>query len=157
MTIRKSIWIERSPEISFKVFCEDIGEWWPGGFGGKDSRLCLAREVGGRFYEVRVDGSEYEIGRVTAYQPPSIVAFSWRAPSWDVTTQVEIRFSAEAGGTRVELEHSGWEQDAKTRDARGNYDSGWGTILGHYQAVFAAPPDQKEDVSPREIARPKPR
>jgi uncharacterized protein YndB with AHSA1/START domain len=143
MTIRKSIWIARSPEISFKVFCEDMGEWWPGGFGGKDSRLFLEGEVGGRFYELRADGTEYDIGRVTAYQPPSLVAFTWRAPSWDVTTQVEIRFSAEAGGTQLELEHSGWEQSAKTGEARGNYDSGWGTILGHYQAAFPAPHDQK--------------
>ncbi len=142
MTIRKSIWIGRSPEFSFKVFCEDMGEWWPGGFGGKDSKLFLEREVGGRFYERRADGTEYEIGRVTAYQPPSLVAFTWRAPSWDVTTQVEIRFSAETSGTRVELEHSGWEQSAKTRDARQNYDSGWGTILGHYQAAFAASDDR---------------
>ena len=137
MTIRKSIWVARSPEISFKVFCEDIGEWWPGGFGGKDSKLSLAREVGGRFFERRGDGTEYEIGLVTAYEPPSRVAFSWRAPSWDVITQVEIRFTPEADGTRVELVHSGFEQDAKTRDARGHYDSGWDGILGHYQKVFA--------------------
>lgn len=137
MTIRKSIWVGRSPETSFKVFCEDIGQWWPGGFSGKDSKLSLAREVGGRFLEHRADGTEYEIGRITAYQPPSLVAFTWRAPSWEVTTQVEIRFNAEAGGTRVELEHSGWEQSDKTRDARNNYNSGWEKILGHYQAVFA--------------------
>ena len=143
MTIRKSIRVERSPEISFKVFCEDMTEWWPGGFGGKDSRLFLEREVGGRFYERRSDGTEYEIGRVTAYQPPSIVAFTWRAPSWDFTTRVEIRFSAESGGTRVELEHSGWEQSAKSRAARPNYDSGWGTILDSYRAVFAAADDRK--------------
>jgi uncharacterized protein YndB with AHSA1/START domain len=135
MTIRKSIWIGRSPQISFKVFSEDMAEWWPGGFGGKDSKLFLEREVGGRFYERRADGTEYEIGRITAYQAPSLLAFTFRAPSWDVTTQVEIRFSAEAGGTRVELEHSGWEQSAKTRDARSNYDSGWGRILGHYEAA----------------------
>jgi uncharacterized protein YndB with AHSA1/START domain len=94
-------------------------------------------EVGGRFLERRADGTEYEIGRLTAYQPPSLVAFTWRAPGWEISTQVEIRFSAEAGGTRIELEHSGWEQSAKTRDARNNYDSGWGTILGHYQKAFA--------------------
>jgi uncharacterized protein YndB with AHSA1/START domain len=138
MTIRKSIWVGRPPEISFKVFCEDIGEWWPGGFGGKDSKLFLEGEVGGRFYERRGDGSEYEIGRITAYRPPSLVAFTWRAPSWEIDTQVEIRFTAETGGTRVELEHSGWEQSAKTREARNNYDSGWGTILGHYQGVFTS-------------------
>jgi uncharacterized protein YndB with AHSA1/START domain len=138
MTIRKSIWIGRSPEISFKVFWEDIGEWWPGGFGGKDAKLFLEGRVGGRFYERRADGTEYQIGQVTAYQPPSVVAFTWRAPSWEVTTRVEVRFSSEDSGTRFELEHSGWEQDAKTRDAR-NYDSGWDTILGHYQAAFAQP------------------
>jgi uncharacterized protein YndB with AHSA1/START domain len=132
MTIRKSVWVARPPEVSFKLFCEDIGQWWPGGFGGQDSRICLEGQLGGRFYERRADGSEYEIGRLTSYDPPSTVAFTWRAPSWDVTTQVKIRFTPEADGTRVELEHSGWEQSARTRDAHKNYDSGWGTILGHY-------------------------
>jgi uncharacterized protein YndB with AHSA1/START domain len=134
MTIRKSIWVGRPLEVSFRAFCEDIGEWWPGGFGGKDSKLFLEREIGGRFYERRADGTEYQTGHVTAYQPPSVVAFTWRAPSWDVTTQVAVRFAADDSGTRVELEHSGWEQNAKTRDARKNYDSGWDRILGHYQA-----------------------
>src|SRR5262249_48165301 len=37
MTIRKSLRVERSVEIAFKVFCEEIGQWWPKGhsFGGK--------------------------------------------------------------------------------------------------------------------------
>lgn len=143
MTIRKSILVAQSPEISFKVFCEDMHEWWPGGFGGKDSKLYLEGKVGGRYYERRADGSVYEIGRVTAYQPPSIVAFTWRAPSWDVVTQVEIRFSPEAGGTRIELEHSGWDQSEKTREGRTNYDSGWSTILGHYQSALTESDEHK--------------
>ncbi len=136
MTIRKVIWVGQLPETSFKVFCEEMSEWWPGGFGGKDSKLFLERQVGGRFFETRADGTEYEIGRVTAYQPASRVAFTWRAPSWEIVTQVEIRFVAEAGGTRIELEHSGWEQSAQTSDARKNYDSGWDTVLGHYKRAF---------------------
>jgi len=135
MTIRKSIRVERAPEISFRVFCEHISEWWPGSFGGKDAKVFMEGRVGGRFYERRADGTEYQIGQVTAYQPPSVVAFTWRAPSWEVTTRVEVRFSAEDRGTRVELEHSGWGQDAKTRDAHKNYDSGWDGVLGHYQAL----------------------
>jgi len=59
-------------------------------------------------------------------------------PELDVDTAVEIRFSPENGGTRVELDHTGWEQSAQIRDARNNYDSGWGTILGHYQEALAA-------------------
>ena len=139
MTIRKSIRVERSPEVSFKVFCEEIGQWWPGGFSGAGSRLSMEGKVGGRFVETRADGTEYEIGRLTTYQPPRVVAFTWRAPSWDVITQVEVRFVADgSGATRIELEHSGWEQDAKTREARKNYDGGWETILGHYQKHFGA-------------------
>ena len=137
MTIRKSIKVNCSPEKSFRVFCEEMSEWWPGGFGGKGTKLYLEGRVGGRFYELRPDGTEYQIGKVTAYQPPSLVAFSWRAPSWDVDTQVEIQFTAEGAGTRIDLEHSGWEQDAKTRDARNNYDGGWVTVLGHFQSFPA--------------------
>ena len=137
MIIRKSIKVNCSPETTFKVFCEEMSEWWPGGFGGKDTKLYLEGRVGGRFYERRPDGTEYQIGKVTAYRPPSFVAFSWRAPSWDVDTQVEIRFTAEGTGTRLDLEHSGWEKDAKTREARNNYDGGWVTVLGHFQSFHA--------------------
>jgi uncharacterized protein YndB with AHSA1/START domain len=148
MTIRKSLRVERSPEISFRVFCEDMAEWWPGGFGGKEARLFLEGRVGGRFYERRPDGTEYQIGRVIAYQPPNLVAFTWRAPSWDVDTQVEVRFEAEDNGTRVVLEHSGFEQDAKTRDGRKSYDGGWDLILQHYQTGLARP--RKLDVDATE-------
>jgi uncharacterized protein YndB with AHSA1/START domain len=141
MTISKSIRVERPPEISFKVFCEEIGQWWPKGpsFGGKDlADTIIERRIGGRFYERYADGTEYEIGQVTAYEPPAVVAFTWRAPSWNVTTQVEVRFTAEGTGTRVELEHSGWEQDAHTREAHKSYDGGWEFVLGHYQTRVAS-------------------
>ena len=137
MTIRKSIRVERPAEIAFKVFCEEIGQWWPKGpsFGGKiPTRMVIEGRVGGRFYQVYDDGTDYEIGRVTVYQPPSIVAFTWRAPSWDIATQVEVRFIPEGTGTRLELEHSGWEQTEKVREFRKKYDGGWETMLGHYQA-----------------------
>jgi uncharacterized protein YndB with AHSA1/START domain len=134
MTIRKSIWVERSTEASFKLFCEDIAEWWRRGFA-EGSKLLLDRRVGGRFFERRPDGTEYEIGRVTAYEPPSVVAFTFRAPSWEQATQVEIRFSPERGGTRINLEHGGWEQNPKLAEYRNNYDSGWQTILGNYEAA----------------------
>jgi uncharacterized protein YndB with AHSA1/START domain len=139
MTIRKSIVVARKPDDAFRIFTAEIGAWWPAGFSGKGSRLSMETFLGGRFIEIRADGTEYEIGRLTAYQPPHLVAFTWRAPSWDnVTTQVEVRFSAAGDGTRVELEHSGWEQDAKTRDVRNNYNNGWESILGYYLNRCAA-------------------
>jgi len=141
MTIRKSIRVERSPEISFKAFCEEMGQWWPKGpsFGGKDlADLRMEGRVGGRFYECYSDGTEYDIGQVTAYQPSSLVAFTWRAPSWNSATQVEVRFIADGAGTRVELEHSGWERDERLRDARKGYEGGWDVMLGHYHSHVGA-------------------
>jgi uncharacterized protein YndB with AHSA1/START domain len=132
MTIHKSIRVECSPQTSFRVFCTEISAWWPGGFGGKDSKVSMETRVGGRFFERRADGTEYVIGLVSAYQPPEVVAFSWRAPSWEFTTQVEVRFIADGGGTRIELEHSGFEQDEKG-EARKSYDGGWAMILEQYK------------------------
>lgn len=140
MTIRKSIVVAQPPEVSFRVFCEEIGQWWPRGetFGGQLADLVMERRVGGRFYVLHDDGSQYEIGRVTAYQPPARVAFSWRAPSWSVDTSVEVRFHPEGSGTRVELEHSGWEQAENVRETRKNYDAGWAMIMGRYAARMNA-------------------
>jgi uncharacterized protein YndB with AHSA1/START domain len=82
-------------------------KWWPKGpsFNNKDQLdINLEGRVGGRLYERYTDGSEFVIGRITAYQPPVKVAFTWRAPSLEADTEVEVRFFADGdGGTRIEL------------------------------------------------------
>jgi hypothetical protein len=42
MTIRKSIQAERSPEIAFRIFCNEMSQWWPGGFESKAILFYLA-------------------------------------------------------------------------------------------------------------------
>ena len=74
------------------------------------------------------------IGRVTSYQPPTVGAFTWRAPSWGYDTEVEVRFLGEGTGTRIEPEDRGWEQDPKILDTRKNYDGGWETVFRQYSA-----------------------
>jgi uncharacterized protein YndB with AHSA1/START domain len=141
MTIRKSIRVERAPEISFRVFVDAIGEWWPKGpsFNGNVlTDMIIERRIGGRFFERYADGTEYDIGRVIAYQPPTLVGFTWRAPSWHLATEVQVRFTAEGTGTRVELEHSGWDQAENIRDTIKNYDYGWELILGEYRSRLHA-------------------
>ena len=132
MTIRKSIRVERPPETSFRLFCEEMSQWWPGGFG-KNSKVYIEGCLGGRYYERNGDGVETEIGRVTAYEPPSLIAFTFRDPEWELPTQVTVRFTAEGNATRVALEHSGWEQNAKLSEKRKDYESGWDFVLGEYQ------------------------
>jgi uncharacterized protein YndB with AHSA1/START domain len=139
MTIHKVITVARPPEVAFKVFCDEIGRWWPTrqGYafnGDRAVSMIIEGRVGGRVYELAADGTEFELGRLTAYEPPRVVAFTWRAPSWDVATLVEVRFIAEGAGTRVELDHSGWEHEPKARAARDRYGAGWQFILEQYRA-----------------------
>ncbi|MGH7838544.1 MAG: SRPBCC domain-containing protein, partial [Candidatus Binataceae bacterium] len=89
-------------------------------------------------YEISPEGVETEIGKVTVYEPPSRVAFTFRAPDWNAATLVDVRFVADGVGTRVELEHSGWEQDAKLEEASKNFDHGWDFVLGKYTTHIAA-------------------
>ena len=83
------------------------------------------------FFERAADGRETPWGTVLAYDPPRRLAFSWvvQLPA-EQAQLVEIRFTAEDRGTKVELTHSGWEKlgDAAA-SRRERYERGWGTIF----------------------------
>jgi uncharacterized protein YndB with AHSA1/START domain len=137
MTIRKSITVARPPEVAFRVFTAEIGAWWPlkqgFSFGRERAKdIFLEPRVGGRFYERFTDGTEFEVGRVTAYQPPNEIAFTWKDPDWEGATEVEVRFIAEGAGTRIELEHRGWEQGPMMEKQGKGYDDGWDIVLAKY-------------------------
>ena len=52
-------------------------------------------------------------------------------------TELEVQFAADGDGTRVELDHRGWEILAeRAKETRNSYDSGWGEVLGHYTRHF---------------------
>jgi uncharacterized protein YndB with AHSA1/START domain len=139
MTIRKAIRVERSPEIVFRVFTEEIGKWWPlkegFSFGGEKAKdIFIEGRVGGRFFERFTDGTEFEVGRITAYQPPHVVAFTWKDPSWEAPTEVEVKFAADGNGTRVEVEHRGWDAGPIMQKQGQGYSDGWGIILVRFTA-----------------------
>ena len=144
MTIRKSIKVARSPEVAFRVFTEEIGAWWPltegfsfhAGHGPKD--IFIEGRVGGRFYERFNDGTEFEVGRVTSFEPPRAVAFTWKAPSWEAATEVEVRFIADGAGTTVTLEHRGWEAGPNMQREGKGYEDGWNTVLAKYSSRASA-------------------
>ena len=144
MTIRKSIHVKRPVERTFRLFTEDIGKWWPlkegFSFGGeRAAEVFLEGREGGRFFERFADGEEFDVGLVTAYVPPTRIVFTWKAPEWDGPTEVEVRFSPEEDGTRVDLEHRGWERaGARGGDRRKDYERGWNRVLACF--VNHAPP-----------------
>ena len=138
MIIQKSIFVKRPVAAAFRHFTADIGRWWPlqegMSFGGaRAHEIFIEGRVGGRFFERYTDGEEFSVGRVTAFDPPERVAFTWRQPTWNADTHVEVRFAPEGDGTRVTLEHRGWEAlDEATRKVTGSYGEGWDFALSRY-------------------------
>jgi uncharacterized protein YndB with AHSA1/START domain len=147
--VRKSILVKAPPERAFEVFTTGIGRWWPQSHHiGKAEMQDAIMEprAGGRWYERGADGSECEWGRVLAWEPPQRVVLAWQlAADWqydpNLVTEVEVRFTPEGNGTRVDLEHRNLERFGDHADAvRAQIDSegGWGLILQLFADAAAA-------------------
>ena len=136
--LRKALVVACSPERAFEVFTCEIGSWWPLGEhsigGDKITEVVFEGALGGRIFERHSDGGEGEWGRVLEWDPPHRFAMSWY-PGHNPAeaTELEVRFAPEGDGTRVELEHRGWEiLGDRAAESRSGYDNGWDAVLGHY-------------------------
>jgi uncharacterized protein YndB with AHSA1/START domain len=135
----RSIDVEASLEHAFRVFTDEFGTWWPTATYSigleQVETAAIEPRVGGRVYERWPDGTELPWGEVRAWEPPRRLVLGWH-PSRDPdhpVTEIEVTFEPIDGGTRVVLEHRGWEAYADSAsDVRGEYDSGWPLVLGSY-------------------------
>lgn len=137
----KTLQVRIPVEAAFRLLTEGFGRWWPldsHSVSLEEAAACtLEAEAGGRIYEVHQDGRQFEWGRVLAWEPPHRLVFTWH-PGRDAESgqEVEVTFQSEPGGTRVVLEHRGWEHLGERAAAvRQNYVSGWDIVLGKYQAL----------------------
>jgi uncharacterized protein YndB with AHSA1/START domain len=152
-TVRRSVTVNVPADRAFTVFTRSMGSWWPMAshhIGAVDpAEIRMEEETGGRWYEVGVDGSECDWGRVLAWDPPRRVVLSWQIngewaydPDPSHGSEVEVIFSAEEPDrTRVELEHRGFERHGATgaglRESIAA-EGGWGTLLIRYAHQTAA-------------------
>ncbi|MBA3331254.1 MAG: SRPBCC domain-containing protein [Actinobacteria bacterium] len=140
--IRKSIVVGVPPEAAWSTYTERIGEWWPlatYSIHGERARTALFEGgQGGRLYERTASGEEAHWAEILAWEPPSRLVLLWQVNPERPATEVEIRFVSEGDGTRVEVEHRGWERlgDA-AEEARASYESGWDTVLAPYVEAAA--------------------
>ena len=76
--------------------------------------------VGGRFVERSPNGEVFEVGKIHAWEPGSRLTFDWRLRNFrpDETTEVEITFEKISDGTRVTIEHRGWDTLPAAHPAR---------------------------------------
>jgi uncharacterized protein YndB with AHSA1/START domain len=140
MKVNRTVSVAVPPERAFRAFTEEIGKWWPlaDGFafaGDRWQDMFLESREGGRLYERSRDGKEFHIGTVTVFDPPSRVVFTWgeATEEWDQPTEVEVRFTEDGVGTRVDLEHRGFERiGAAAEDTLKEYDGGWAALLERF-------------------------
>jgi uncharacterized protein YndB with AHSA1/START domain len=140
--VRKTVVVETDPERAFAVFTAGIDRWWPKshGIGATPVKQSILEPfVGGRWYARHEDGTDVVVGHVRVWQPAERLVVSWEiSADWKpdprpaLTSEVEVRFIAEAGGrTRVELEHRNFERmgAAGGEKMRNDVDGGWPTLL----------------------------
>ena len=120
-----SIRVGTSPLRAFQAFTEEIGAWWrPNGLFALtrqgDGRLRFEPGEGGRLVAELPDGSEFEVGRVSIWQPGERLALSWRQASFasDQSTELDVTFEPVGDETRVTVEHRGWNRIPQEHAAR---------------------------------------
>ncbi len=135
--VRKSVTVDCVVEEAFRVFTADAMSWWPAAthsIRGTLKDVVFEGHEGGEVYEVSADGERGHWATVVAWEPPSRIVLAWNILEREaVPTEVEVRFVSEGEGTRVELEHRGWEAMAEEAAAkRASYDTGWDHVLDVY-------------------------
>jgi uncharacterized protein YndB with AHSA1/START domain len=141
----KAVSVRATPARAFAFFVDDLAHWWPLAqfhTGANPADCAIEPRIGGRVFERAADGKETSWGAVVAYEPPHRIAFSWLIGglSAEEAQLIDVRFTPEASGTRVELRHSGWERLSDAAAAarlRERYDRGWATIVERCYADYA--------------------
>ncbi len=137
--VRKTITVDCVVEEAFRVFTTDALNWWPIGshsiHGDEVNEIVFEEREGGEVYELTADGRKGHWASVLAWEPPNRLVLAWNILEREtLPTEVEIRFTAEEGATRVDLEHRGWETVVEDRvEKRAHYDAGWDHVLRVYE------------------------
>jgi len=143
--VRKTVWVNASPQRAFEVFTAGIDRWWPKthGIGPTPPRKSVIEPfVGGRWYTTNEDGTQTVVGHVLVWRPAERFACSWEiSAEWKpdarvaFASEVDVSFQADAqGGTRVDLEHRNFERMGRAggEKMRKDVDGGWPALLDLY-------------------------
>ena len=118
--VRVSALLTVPPAEAFRVFTEEIEQWWRRGLkyrvqGPGRGILHLEPGVGGRLFEQFAgEGGAacavVQTGTVRVWQPPTRLVFEWRGVNFapGESTEVELTFEPSASGTQVTLVHRGF-------------------------------------------------
>jgi uncharacterized protein YndB with AHSA1/START domain len=137
--VRKTVTVTASPEHAFRVFTDRIADWWPLELHSVGAEFLGIRPEsvafeGGRLVEHMEGGREAPWAEVLTWEPPHRLVLAWKPnPNREAPTEIEVTFTpVPSGGTRVDLEHRGWERLGEGgREARDGY-SDWERVLARF-------------------------
>lgn len=136
LTIRLDLLIDAPVERVWSFLASEDGmRAWQGAWRfeprlGGETLFYINFETG----SIEPDGAAYRMtGRVTVFEPPRRLAFTWRQEdlnsgvAWPEDTLIAFRLEPEGAGTRVYLEHSGFERlpAEYARSMYEDYSQGW--------------------------------
>lgn len=135
--VRKVVTVDCAVEEAFRVFTADALSWWPletHSIHGTVREIVFEPQVGGEVYEVSTEGEKGHWATVLEWDPPARLLLAWNILERPgEQTEVEVRFAPDGSGTRVELEHRGWEELVTgAEEKRNDYDTGWDFVLGRF-------------------------
>jgi uncharacterized protein YndB with AHSA1/START domain len=146
--VTASVTVQVPRERAFELFTEGMGSWWPKEFSwsqGKLEAIGIEPHADGFAYERGPFGFTVHWGRVTAWDPPGRLVFTWQIagdrtpqPDPERSSEVEVRFQEEDGATRVALEHRGWERHGEgAREYRDSFEQAgaWPYALDRFAAA----------------------
>jgi hypothetical protein len=144
--IRKSFVVRADPTKAFQVFAHRMHDWSPAvqTLTGSRKDIVIEPKPKGRWYEVGEGGKEADWGHVIEWQPPHRMLLAWQLDANysynpDFVTEVEVRFTAEGAGTRVDFEHRNLERFGEVGPeffAGLDGSGGWSGSIAQYVALL---------------------
>ena len=136
--LRLSFVVACSPAHAFDTWTSRATSWWPEEHTVSHEEgieVIFEPRVGGRIFERTRDGREIDWGRITVWQPPHRLGYTWHiATDPSDATEVAISFIPVIDpSTRIEIEHGGWERlGANGRTWRDVNQGGWNGVVPAY-------------------------
>ena len=151
-SVRTSTRVAVDPARAFQIFTDEIGAWWR-----RDERYQFQVGQAGRLsfedghlVEQASDGSVFTVGEVLVWEPPKRLIFEFRAAKFEAgeVTEVEVNFEIEGEGTRVTVEHRGWESIGAKHPARhGMFGPAFKHLMGAWWGDLLQALQQHESAS----------
>jgi uncharacterized protein YndB with AHSA1/START domain/calcineurin-like phosphoesterase family protein len=134
--------VKTSPENAFRAFTNatELRGWL------SDVATVVPRP-GGRFY-LWWESEYYTVGEFINVESGKKVSFSWRGRGEPSTTQVEVTFDPQNGGTLVSVDHTGIGSGEEWSQSIPEIEKGWKNGLENLASVF----ETGEDI--RFVSRP---